>query len=133
MDANSKSEVWFSPVTDSRGIKLCEFFSTWQLFTINENYGLTFCADQGTSYIDITAVGYNVLGLIERGIEISSINFTSSFEETIDAVLRKSFPCDPNSHDNSQHRVLRSEAELVYESDDGVLFFQEQKLTVCVL
>ncbi|GFY60472.1 hypothetical protein TNIN_92411 [Trichonephila inaurata madagascariensis] len=66
MDTNSKSEVWFSPVTDSRGIKLCECFSTWQLFTINEDYGPTFCADQGTSYIDITAVGHNVLGLVER-------------------------------------------------------------------
>ncbi|GFY68611.1 reverse transcriptase domain-containing protein [Trichonephila inaurata madagascariensis] len=52
------------------------------------------------------------------GIEVSSSNFTSSFEDTIDDVLRKSFPCDPNSHDNSQHRVLRSEAEFVYESDD---------------
>ncbi|GFY60263.1 RNA-directed DNA polymerase from mobile element jockey [Trichonephila inaurata madagascariensis] len=66
MDANSKSEVWFSPVTDSRGIKLCEFFSTFQLFTVNEDYGPTFCADQGTSYIDITAVRHNVLGLVER-------------------------------------------------------------------
>ncbi|GFW84231.1 retrovirus-related Pol polyprotein from type-1 retrotransposable element R1 [Trichonephila clavipes] len=56
------------------------------------------------------------------GIEVSSSNFTFLFEETIDAVLRKSFPCDPNSHDNSQHRVLRSEAELVYESDDDVPF-----------
>ncbi|GFS50582.1 transmembrane protein 145 [Trichonephila inaurata madagascariensis] len=56
------------------------------------------------------------------GIEVSSSNFTSSFEDTIDAALRKSFPCDPNSHDNSQHRVLRSEAELVYESDDDVPF-----------
>ncbi|GFU71013.1 reverse transcriptase domain-containing protein [Trichonephila clavipes] len=56
------------------------------------------------------------------GIEVSSSNFTSSFVETIDAVLRKYFPCDPNSHDNSQHRVLRSEAELVYESDDDVPF-----------
>ncbi|GFW19002.1 RNA-directed DNA polymerase from mobile element jockey [Trichonephila clavipes] len=65
MDANSKSEVWLSPVTDSRGIKPCEFFSTWQ-FTINEDYAPTFCADQGTSYIDITVVGRNVLGLIKR-------------------------------------------------------------------
>ncbi|GFY79569.1 hypothetical protein TNIN_67891, partial [Trichonephila inaurata madagascariensis] len=54
------------------------------------------------------------------GIEVSSSNFTSSFEDTIDVVLRKSFPCDSNSHDNSQQRVLRSEAELVYESDDDV-------------
>ncbi|GFX64598.1 hypothetical protein TNCV_1671341 [Trichonephila clavipes] len=35
-----------------------------------------------------------------------------------------------NTHDNSQHRVLRSEAELVYESDDVMSLFQEQKLTV---
>ncbi|GFY62759.1 transforming growth factor-beta-induced protein ig-h3 [Trichonephila inaurata madagascariensis] len=48
------------------------------------------------------------------GIEVSSGNFTSSFEDIIDAVLRKSFPSDPNSHDNSQHRVLRSEAELMF-------------------
>ncbi|GFW19001.1 hypothetical protein TNCV_165141 [Trichonephila clavipes] len=64
------------------------------------------------------------------GIEVSSSNFTSSFEDTIDAVLKKSFPSDPNSHDNSQHRVLRSEAELVYESDDVISLFQEEKLTV---
>ncbi|GFY63985.1 hypothetical protein TNIN_251051 [Trichonephila inaurata madagascariensis] len=56
------------------------------------------------------------------GIEVSSSNFTSSFEDTIDAVLKKSFPCDPISHDNSEHRVLRSNAELVYESDDDVPF-----------
>ncbi|GFT38153.1 uncharacterized protein NPIL_11251 [Nephila pilipes] len=30
-------------------------------------------------------------------------------------------PRDPNSQDNSQHRVLRSEADLVYESDDDIL------------
>ncbi|GFV06645.1 uncharacterized protein TNCV_2949671 [Trichonephila clavipes] len=47
------------------------------------------------------------------GIEISFGNFTSSFEDAIEAVLRKSFPWDPNSHGNPQHRVLRSEAELV--------------------
>ncbi|GFW73223.1 uncharacterized protein TNCV_2798871 [Trichonephila clavipes] len=54
------------------------------------------------------------------GIEVSSGNCTSSFEDTIDAFLRKYLPYDPNSHDNSQHRVLRSEAELVYESDDDI-------------
>ncbi|GFY57765.1 hypothetical protein TNIN_45571 [Trichonephila inaurata madagascariensis] len=57
-----------------------------------------------------------------KGIEVSSGNFTSSFEDTIDAVMRKSFPCDPNSHDNSQHKGFRSEADLVYESDDDVPF-----------
>ncbi|GFS56900.1 transposon Tf2-9 polyprotein [Nephila pilipes] len=56
------------------------------------------------------------------GIEVSSGHFTSSFEDTIDAILRKSFPRDPNSQDNSQHRVLRSEADLVYESDDDIPF-----------
>ncbi|GFY72755.1 uncharacterized protein TNIN_387811 [Trichonephila inaurata madagascariensis] len=56
------------------------------------------------------------------GIEVSSSNFTSSFEDTIDAVMRKSFPCDPISHDNFQLRVLSSDAELVYESDDDVPF-----------
>ncbi|GFU46922.1 hypothetical protein TNCV_3790071 [Trichonephila clavipes] len=66
MDANSKSEIWFSPVIDSRSIKLSEFFSTWQLFTINGDYGPTFSADQSTSYIDITAVGHNALGLNKR-------------------------------------------------------------------
>ncbi|GFX56989.1 hypothetical protein TNCV_3701541 [Trichonephila clavipes] len=61
MDANSKSEVCFSPVTDSRGIKLCEFFSTLQLFTINEDYRPAFSAEKRTSYIDITAVGKSSL------------------------------------------------------------------------
>ncbi|GFU78797.1 uncharacterized protein TNCV_4771601 [Trichonephila clavipes] len=52
------------------------------------------------------------------GIEVYSGHFTSSIQDTIDAVLGISFPREPNSQDNSQHRVLRSEAELVYESDD---------------
>ncbi|GFS41862.1 uncharacterized protein TNIN_182331 [Trichonephila inaurata madagascariensis] len=195
------SEFWFSPVTDSRGIKLYHFFSMWHLFTINEDYGPTFSANLGTSYIDITAVWHNVFGLIEKwfipecdslsdhrmisyelkipkseracdcsvetnlfntkranwnmfhshcskaknailgslnnciqpdslklcvqdnvwkkiythgvktnfakrleisGIEVSSGHFTTTFEDTIDAILRKSFSCDPNSQDNSQ-------------------------------
>ncbi|GFY64109.1 uncharacterized protein TNIN_60021 [Trichonephila inaurata madagascariensis] len=63
-------------------------------------------------------------------IEVSSGHFTS-FEYTVDAVLRKSFPRDPNSQDNSQHRVLRSEAELVYERDDDVPFTRTE--IACVI
>ncbi|GFW84230.1 hypothetical protein TNCV_4878931 [Trichonephila clavipes] len=48
MDSNSKSEVSFSPVTDSRGINLCELFSTWQLFTIN---GLRFAQTRGRAIL----------------------------------------------------------------------------------
>ncbi|GFY66869.1 uncharacterized protein TNIN_461541 [Trichonephila inaurata madagascariensis] len=193
----------------------------WHLFTINEDYGPTFSANLGTSYIDITAVWHNVFGLIEKwfipecdslsdhrmisyelkipkseracdcsvetnlfntkranwnmfhshcskaknailgslnnciqpdslklcvqdnvwekiythgvktnfakrleisGIEVSSGHFTTTFEDTIDAILRKSFSCDPNSQDNSQCKVLCAEAELVYESNDDVPF-----------
>ncbi|GFX71893.1 hypothetical protein TNCV_1443161 [Trichonephila clavipes] len=55
------------------------------------------------------------------GIEASSRHFTS-FEGTRDAFVMKSFPGHPKTRDNSQHRVLRSEVELVYKSDDDVLF-----------
>lgn len=61
MDANSKSEVWFSPSTDSRGVKLSDFFSAWQLFVLNEDCGPTFQATQGSSYIDVTVVGQNIV------------------------------------------------------------------------
>ncbi|GFW77364.1 hypothetical protein TNCV_2497581 [Trichonephila clavipes] len=54
-------------------------------------------------------------------IEDCSGHFISSFKGIIDAVLRKFFPCDLNCQD-SQHRILHSEAELVYESDDDVPF-----------
>ncbi|GFW29901.1 RNase H domain-containing protein [Trichonephila clavipes] len=57
------------------------------------------------------------------GIKVSTGNFTSSFEDTIDAVLRKSFPCDANSHDNPQHWFLRSEAELDSLLQGGKLNF----------
>ncbi|KAF8773449.1 Retrovirus-related Pol polyprotein type-1 like protein [Argiope bruennichi] len=61
MDANSKSETWFSPVSDSRGTKLTEFISTHNLFVINEDCGPTFCGSQGSSYIDVTVVGTDLL------------------------------------------------------------------------
>ncbi|GFW35329.1 RNA-directed DNA polymerase from mobile element jockey [Trichonephila clavipes] len=61
MDSNSKSELWFSPYSDARGTKLSEFISANNLFIINEDCGPTFCATQGTSYIDITVVGSDLL------------------------------------------------------------------------
>ncbi|KAF8784116.1 hypothetical protein HNY73_011655 [Argiope bruennichi] len=61
MDANGKSETWFSPLSDSRGIKLTEFISTRNLFVINEDCGPTFCGSQGSSYIDVTVVGTDLL------------------------------------------------------------------------
>ncbi|GFU28278.1 hypothetical protein TNCV_1022601 [Trichonephila clavipes] len=60
MDANSKSETWFSPFSDSRGTKLIEFISA-VLFVINEDCGPTFCVFRGSSYIDVTAVGTDLL------------------------------------------------------------------------
>ncbi|GFY69037.1 hypothetical protein TNIN_63051 [Trichonephila inaurata madagascariensis] len=42
MDANSKSETWFSPLSDSRGTKLAEFISAHNLFVVNEDCGPTF-------------------------------------------------------------------------------------------
>ncbi|GFY26218.1 hypothetical protein TNCV_355341 [Trichonephila clavipes] len=61
MDSNSKSELWFSPYSDTRGNKLSEFISANNLFIINEDCGPTFRATQGTSYIDITVVGSDLL------------------------------------------------------------------------
>ncbi|GFV41475.1 hypothetical protein TNCV_5016321 [Trichonephila clavipes] len=61
MDSNSKSELWFSPYSDARGDKLSEFISAINLFIINEDCGPTFRATQGTSYIDITVIGSDLL------------------------------------------------------------------------
>ncbi|GFW85045.1 RNA-directed DNA polymerase from mobile element jockey [Trichonephila clavipes] len=61
MDSNRKSELWFSPYSDARGDKLCEFISANNLFIINEDCGPTFRAIQGTSYIDSTVVGSDLL------------------------------------------------------------------------
>ncbi|GFV45989.1 hypothetical protein TNCV_1921181 [Trichonephila clavipes] len=61
MDANSKSETWFSPFSDSRGTKHFEFISAHNLFVINEDCGPTFCGSRGSSYIDVTAVGTDLL------------------------------------------------------------------------
>ncbi|GFY62360.1 general transcription factor II-I repeat domain-containing protein 2 [Trichonephila inaurata madagascariensis] len=61
MDSNSKSELWFSLYSDARGDKLSEFISANNLFIINEECGPTFRATQGTSHIDITVVGSDLL------------------------------------------------------------------------
>ncbi|XP_035230383.1 uncharacterized protein LOC118202327 [Stegodyphus dumicola] len=61
MDSNGKSELWFSPYSDSRGDKLSEFISANNLFVINEDYGPTFQATQGSSYIDVTVIGSDLL------------------------------------------------------------------------
>ncbi|GFX67212.1 hypothetical protein TNCV_2185591 [Trichonephila clavipes] len=52
---------WFSPYSDARGDRLSEFISANNLFIINEDCGLTFRATQGTSFIDITVVGSDLL------------------------------------------------------------------------
>ncbi|GFU90371.1 hypothetical protein TNCV_4094641 [Trichonephila clavipes] len=56
IDDNSKSETWFSPLSDPRGTKLADFISAHNLFVINEDCGPTFCGTRGSSYIDVTAV-----------------------------------------------------------------------------
>ncbi|GFV37072.1 hypothetical protein TNCV_791591 [Trichonephila clavipes] len=61
MDSNSKSKLWFSIYSDARGNKLSEFISANNLFIINEDCGPTFRATQGTSYINITVVGSDLL------------------------------------------------------------------------
>ncbi|XP_035233312.1 uncharacterized protein LOC118205132 [Stegodyphus dumicola] len=61
MDSNGKSELWFSPYSDSRGDKLSEFISANNLFVINEDYGPTFQATQGSSYVDVTVIGSDLL------------------------------------------------------------------------
>ncbi|GFY69801.1 hypothetical protein TNIN_434211 [Trichonephila inaurata madagascariensis] len=61
MDSNSKSKLWFSPYSDTRGDKLCEFIFADNLFIMTEDCGPTFRATQETSYIDITVVGLDLL------------------------------------------------------------------------
>ncbi|GFW14840.1 hypothetical protein TNCV_1563031 [Trichonephila clavipes] len=61
MDANSKSETWFSPFSDYIGTKLAEFISAHKIFVINEDCGPTFCGSRGSSYIDVIAVGTDLL------------------------------------------------------------------------
>ncbi|GFU00607.1 retrovirus-related Pol polyprotein from type-1 retrotransposable element R1 [Trichonephila clavipes] len=50
-----------SPFSDSRGTELIEFISVHNLFVINEDCGPTFCGSRGSSYIDVTAVGTDLL------------------------------------------------------------------------
>ena len=76
MDANSKSVTWCSPFNDSRGIKLSEFFSTWQLFVLNDDFGPTFSSTQGSSYIDVTAVGYNILNDVKNWCIPDHVSFS---------------------------------------------------------
>ncbi|GFY43701.1 hypothetical protein TNIN_402711 [Trichonephila inaurata madagascariensis] len=61
MDSNSKSELWFNPYSDTRRDKLCEFISGSNLFIINEDCEPTFRTTQGTSYVDVTVVGSDLL------------------------------------------------------------------------
>ncbi|GFT36187.1 hypothetical protein TNCV_4778231 [Trichonephila clavipes] len=61
MDANSKSDTWLSPFSDSRNTKLAKFISSYNLFVINENCGPTFCGSRGSRDIDVTAVGTDLL------------------------------------------------------------------------
>ncbi|KAF8764959.1 RNA-directed DNA polymerase mobile like protein [Argiope bruennichi] len=139
MDANSKSETWFSPLSDSRGIKLTEFISAHNLFVINEDCGPTFCGSQGSSYIDVTVVGTDLLEDVscwhlttydslsdhksfefekfQKRVELSGIalpcgTVTNSFEETINAVLSHSFPEDNENDDNDCHKKIRHDALL---------------------
>ncbi|GFY59707.1 hypothetical protein TNIN_314541 [Trichonephila inaurata madagascariensis] len=63
-DTNSKSETWFSPLSNSRGTKFAECISAHNLFVINEDCSPTFCSSQGSSYIDITAVGMDLLEVV---------------------------------------------------------------------
>ena len=61
MDSNSKPELWFSPLSDGQSNKLADFISSFNLYVINENWGPTFCSKQGSSYIDITVMGADLL------------------------------------------------------------------------
>ncbi|XP_035220989.1 uncharacterized protein LOC118193938 [Stegodyphus dumicola] len=66
MDSNSKSELWFSPYSDARGNKLGDFVSSYNLYVINEDCGPTFCSEQGSSYIDVTIMGADLLANVTR-------------------------------------------------------------------
>ena len=56
------------------------------------------------------------------GIEVYPGHFTASFEDTIDAILKKSFPRDHINQNTPHHTAIRLEAELNYNGKDDVLF-----------
>lgn len=61
MDANSKSDLWFSQFSEARGIILNDFICSRNLFIVNEDCGPTFRTSRGSSYIDVTVVGTDLL------------------------------------------------------------------------
>ncbi|GFW80383.1 hypothetical protein TNCV_2945151 [Trichonephila clavipes] len=105
MDANSKPEKGFSPLSDSRGNKLAEFISAHNLFVINEDHGPTFCGSRGSSYIDTFGVKQQFQKRVElSGIALSSGAVTNSFEETINEVIFHYFPGDCENDDDDCHK-----------------------------
>ena len=66
MDSNSKSKLWFSPLSDGRGNKIADFISSFNLYAIYKDCGSTFCSKQGSSYIDVTIMGVDLLSNVTR-------------------------------------------------------------------
>ena len=67
-------------------------------------------------------------GLEISGIEVYPRHFTASFEDTIDAILKKALPRDLISQGSSHQAVIRLKLNWII----GVrmmLFFHAQKLT----
>ncbi|XP_045450167.1 uncharacterized protein LOC123658921 [Melitaea cinxia] len=68
-DANAKCVWWGSPVTDRRGVELCGTLEDLGLSLLNQGETPTFDTIRGgvrySSYIDITAVSLDLLGLVD--------------------------------------------------------------------
>ncbi|GFY52470.1 hypothetical protein TNIN_229902 [Trichonephila inaurata madagascariensis] len=117
MDSNSKSELWFSPYSDVRGDKLSEFISANNLFIINEDCGPTFRATQGTSHINITVVGSDLLEdnlswcLSENESLSDHMGFSTLFLIISSLLLLSTVSCNHDHHDHNNKRKEHSTSE----------------------
>lgn len=65
-DLNTKSVLWGSPVTDSRGNYLMEWISSLDLVVVNRGLAPTFVRGNSKSYIDVTLASPKLGGAIEK-------------------------------------------------------------------
>lgn len=77
MDANAKSDWWYSGITDDRGKELEEFIMIHDLRIINRSSNVcTYMTDRGESNIDITLASESLAGNI-RDWKVDSVCTTS--------------------------------------------------------
>ncbi|GFX03178.1 putative 115 kDa protein in type-1 retrotransposable element R1DM [Trichonephila clavipes] len=121
MDANGKSETWFSPLSDSGGTKLAEFISAHNLFVITEDCGPTFCGSRGSSYIDVTADRTDLPEDIYVSCwHLPAYNFLSDHKAIeFDIALDSNFPI--NDGDSCIFNLKKANWKLFYDSSKFLL------------